>query len=116
MATILVIDPDPHYREYLRLVLERAGYAVSALADGASLQQILGAAPVDAVLADVDPPAGVIGTLRALAPGLPVIAMSGDNPDPSAASRFGADAVIGKPARSADIVAVLLRVLRAPPP
>ena len=110
MQTVLVIDPDPHYREYLGLVLERAGYAVRALADAAGLAAALAAGPVAAALADIDAP-GIVAGLRSAAPGLPVIGMSGDNPDPGAATRLGVEAVLGKPSRSSDIIAALLRAL-----
>jgi DNA-binding NtrC family response regulator len=119
MQTILVIDRDPHYREYLRLVLERAGYAVRALADGSTLRQTLAAGPIDAVVVDIDPlgdAAGeVIEPLRALAPDLPVIAMSGDNPGPRTSRRLGVRVVIAKPARSHDIIAALMRAMVVPP-
>ncbi|HEX4519617.1 MAG TPA: response regulator [Gaiellaceae bacterium] len=97
---VLVVDDDPRIREYIRLNLELAGYAVREAEDGEhALTAIEDQAP-DLVLLDVVMP-GIDGwqLLRQLEErhgSIPVIMFSGQADARTAAER-GASAFIGKP-------------------
>lgn len=53
---ILVIDDDPSFRDYMRVVLERADYQIAEAADGLEALEILSDSAVDLILADVAMP------------------------------------------------------------
>src|SRR5438445_7375770 len=105
MPNIVVIDDDPDFRDYLALLLERAGHAVRTLPNGAGLRAVVSAHRVDAVITDLYMPEqdGIetVRQLRAIAPDMPVIAVSGssvaNDPCLRAIRLMGAAAVIGKP-------------------
>ena len=65
--TVLVVDDDAATREYVRDVLEKAGYSVREAADGqAALQAVQKAMPACIVLDLVMPGLSGFDTLRAL--------------------------------------------------
>lgn len=116
MPKILVVDDDHFFREYLTVLLRRAGYEVHALASGDRVEAVLGAAAFDAVTIDLYMP-GVDGietlqTVRRSWPALPVVGITSaclgrNDPCVKAMSKFGADAVLCKPLVADDLLALL---------
>jgi DNA-binding NtrC family response regulator len=114
---VLVIDDDNDYRDYLVAVLERAGHAVCALPNGASLENFVSERAFDAVLTDLYMPEAdgieAIRAIRRLAPGLPILGMTsgghGAYADATvrAMKLFGARAVLYKPIEPAQLLAAL---------
>ena len=121
MASILVIDDDNDFRDYLRLVLERFGHEVVTLPNGAGLTKVLELVRVDAVITDLYMPErdGIetVRQLGSLAPQIPVIAISGagvaEDPCVRAMRMLGATVVLEKPIRAPLLIATLDRMLAA---
>lgn len=88
--SVLLVDPNPFFRDMLNPVLRAAGYRVRNAADGADIGAATGAGTFDAVVADLGS-ADVVEALRR-GPAVPVIAL-----DPSGAGAecpaFGLDIV-----------------------
>jgi len=125
MSTILVIDDDRLYRNYLSILLERAGYGVCVLPDGATADAVIARNGVAAVITDLYmPDRDGIETVRRIKrhfPGLPVIALTGaymglDDPCIEALAKFGADAVLIKSISPGELLAALAKALRAAAP
>jgi DNA-binding response OmpR family regulator len=101
MGVILLIEDDAPFRDALRVGLEDAGHEVVEAASGHDgLDRFNDSAP-DLVITDVVMNDGegieVVMTLKKLAPGLPVIAISG-NPEYLRHSRtLGASQTLLKP-------------------
>jgi CheY-like chemotaxis protein len=123
MPTILVIDDDRLFRNYLTILLERAGYGVSVLADGAKVEAALQRDRFAAVITDLYmPDADGIETVRRIKrkePELPVLALTGahmgaDDPCIQALSKFGADAVMIKSVSPADLLGAVKELLQTP--
>jgi two-component system, cell cycle sensor histidine kinase and response regulator CckA len=81
--TILVVDDEPHVREFVRMVLAQSGYEVVAVAGATDAMAVYRADParIDLVLSDVLMP-GQTGpelalALREITPDVPVLLMSG---------------------------------------
>jgi len=82
-GVVLLVEDETEVRNLLRTTLERAGYDVTAVANGAAALAAIGAgtAPFDLLLTDIVMP-GIDGIeladrVRALWPDLPVLFMSG---------------------------------------
>ena len=125
MPTILVIDDDRDLRETLKEALERAGYLVGAAADGRAGLKLLREHPVDLVITDIFMPEmdGIetILTMRALRPGLQIIAMSGGGSFDGleflqAAHQLGAFCAIPKPFDFRSLLGVVQAALEKPAP
>jgi CheY-like chemotaxis protein len=112
-ATVLIVDDEEAVRDYLRVLLEQAGYSVLALGDGQSALDFLQRLRVDAVLVDLMMP-GVDGwevtrimrsdaRLRTI----PIIVFSaaGDAAPP------GVAATLLKPSTAEELLATVDRVL-----
>ena len=56
MAAVLVVDDDPSYRRFFKLVLEEAGHRVTAVRDDTKALAQLRRGGFDLVLADLWPP------------------------------------------------------------
>jgi CheY-like chemotaxis protein len=106
MLRILVIDDEAGVRKVLVRMLTSAGHEVTAAPDGAEGLRVWREAGTDLVITDVHMPeldgVQVIRELRAKAPALPVIAMSGSGNSRDldrlrAAELMGAVGVLGKP-------------------
>ncbi len=120
MANILVVDDERAIRDLLRTALEGAGYAVTEAASGVeALAQVAAAAP-DMVLIDIVMPEmdGIetIRRLRAEAPGLRIVALSGGGthgfPDYLRyAQMLGADDALAKPISLKQMVARVATLL-----
>jgi CheY-like chemotaxis protein len=124
MSKILVIDNDDLFRQYLSVILRRAGYEVRALSDGAGFLDAMKEETFDAVVTDlfmpeVDGIEVVINANRQF-PGLPVIGVTGartdgvDNPCIAAMIRLGAVGVLRKPVDKVELLTILQRVLDRP--
>lgn len=88
-ATVLVVDDEAAVRDFVRLALVHAGYAVHLAADARAALDAFRAAPekFSLVLTDVRMPgrtgADLAADLRAAAPALPVVFMTGYSSGPS---------------------------------
>jgi CheY-like chemotaxis protein len=116
MAKILVVDDDETTVAMLVRMLESAGYKAVPCSSGEVGLAIIDHEAFDIVLTDVDMPhmSGIELTLqiRAMLPGLPIIAMSGSSMATPEASlqlcaRYGASAVLSKPFRAAELFSAL---------
>jgi len=113
---ILVIDDDESYLDYLTILLTRSGYAVHALRHGRKLPEVLlaksfHAAVTDLYMPDVDG-IEVLLMIKQLAPGLPVIGITGSSDASNRAmTALGANAVLSKPVDATALHATLQRVL-----
>jgi len=118
-ARILVADDEPGVRNYLREVLETAGYEVTEAADGEQALKAARAGRVDLVITDlVMPEREGIETIRALrkeASGVGIIAISGAlGPQFLEIARvLGAQAVLSKPLRADLLLAKVAEVLQS---
>ena len=118
MSTILVLDDDDLFRHYLVTLLERAGYKVHALHNGADVRRMLERWRFDAVVTDLYMPhADGLETLRQVrevAPGLPVIGITSahhDDPCVRAMTVLGAELVLTKPLDEDMFLAALRRAV-----
>ena len=121
MARILLIDDDRLVRQSIRLALTESGHQVDEAENGADGLERAAAAPPDLVITDLIMPEreGIetILALRRIAPGLPIIAMSGGGrigPGDllAAAKRLGATTTLRKPFDDVQLMAEIDRVLR----
>ena len=120
-AQVLVADDNPAGREFVRDILEDAGCAVTAAADGEDVLRLIEAARPDLVLLDIRMPRldgfGTLARLRAnpalaglKVAALTAFAMQGDREKALAA---GFDAYITKPVDAAALRREVDRLLRA---
>lgn len=120
---VLVIDDDPQVRAFARVVLVSHGYEVEEANDGRPALRAVRKRVPDLVLCDMFMPdqegLQTIAELRALAPDLPIVAMSGGgavcrwDPLPYTTS-LGAARTLRKPFSDADLIAVVTAVLGPP--
>jgi CheY-like chemotaxis protein len=120
MATILIIDDEASQRETLTDMLEEAGYLVATARDGKEGLRRCQAQPVDLVLTDMLMPGQegfeTIRALRAVRPGVTIIAISGGGHFGQKtllemAMHLGADRALQKPIRHAELLATVREVL-----
>jgi CheY-like chemotaxis protein len=111
---ILVVDDEPDMRYILRRIFERAGHEVTEASHGAAaLQSVLVSAP-DLVVTDMMMPvmggAELIRRLRGDrdTAGIPILAVTGD-----VQFAGGADVVLPKPYRSAQLLSAANALLAA---
>jgi DNA-binding NtrC family response regulator len=116
-ARVLVIDDDPGLAEVIQLLLSREGYAAERAGTVKAGLERLGAAQTDLVITDLKLPDGtgldVIGAVRGLHPGLPVIMITSYSSMESAiaALRAGAVDYIIKPFENEDFLHAVERAL-----
>lgn len=122
MCQILVIDDDSLQRTSLQSGLEKLGHVVHAARNGLEAIKMMaedGLSP-DLVVTDMVMPEmdglEVIQHFRLHAPGIPVVAMSGELPESflQLARRLGARAALVKPVRAEKVQAALDEILSAP--
>ncbi|WP_341704869.1 response regulator [Ferrovibrio sp.] len=123
MATILIVDDNTDFCTVLQTHLEQSGHqTATAYSARAGLARI-GQGGIDVVLTDIlMPEVDGIELLRAVKqrwPGLPVIAMSGGGQIAARdlldmINHLGADGVLQKPVRRADLLAAVDTVLGRP--
>jgi CheY-like chemotaxis protein len=118
MLSILIVDDTEMVRQFVREMLDGAGYRTMEADNVASALQLLSENHFDLLLTDILMPGGngteIVIKARRLHPGLKVIAMSGsgDISDRLAtAATLGAHAVIGKPFRSKELIALVATTL-----
>jgi CheY-like chemotaxis protein len=124
MVQVLVVDDNPALRLVARAMLEAAGYEVTEAGDGDGAVRAFREQAFDLVLCDLDMPdkdgAETIRELRALDPGVRVVAMSGGHRicpglDLVRLARgLGAEEGLRKPFGRLALVAAVERALRAP--
>jgi DNA-binding response OmpR family regulator len=124
VRTILLAEDDDAVREFVRAVLEQAGFAIVAAPDGRAAGELFAAAPdrFALVLTDVIMPRAIgpelAAGVRALRPGLPVLFMSafpggpGLAPDPLPAG----EALLEKPFTVAALLTAVRGALGDPSP
>lgn len=123
MSTILLIDDDPHVRSGFTRALRQAGHEVHASDSGAQALQLLQDTPIDLVLSDVlmEGMSGLelLRRVRAIAPELPVVLLTGrpSEDERDAAHALGAQALLAKPIRIAELLEAIARAIsqRGPP-
>jgi DNA-binding response OmpR family regulator len=119
---ICLIDDDVMVLEAMAIGLRDAGYAVLTAPGAAAGLDLIQRGGADIIVTDMNMPgtsgAQLIAQARASWPDMPIIAMSGSiSADGAsmldAAAALGADALLPKPFRIADLKGVLDRVLAA---
>src|SRR5258708_35983489 len=120
MAQVLIIDDDPSIRRLLRGIVEPKGHMVVEADSGRSGIEAFKTLPIDLVLTDIVMPDmdgnQTIIELRRLNPRTRIIAISGGgrarNLTPlQLAKQFGADRILEKPFRRADVQRTIDEVL-----
>jgi two-component system phosphate regulon response regulator PhoB len=116
-ARVLVVDDDDVVRSLVRDGLEREGFEVHDVGDGASALECLGAAPPSLVILDVNLPArGGFEVLSAIreASAVPVILLTGrvSEIDRVLGLELGADDYVVKPFSPRELAARVRAVLR----
>jgi DNA-binding response OmpR family regulator len=119
---VLVIDDDRIVRDALRQVLQKAGYGVTCAADGVAGLAAFRAHRPDLIITDIIMPEkeGIetIIEVRAEAPDLPILAISGGARVGNAdflqiARRLGATDILPKPFEPKELLAKVEACLRA---
>jgi DNA-binding response OmpR family regulator len=113
---ILIVDDEPSIREVVRLYLQQEGFAVDAVADGATALELASTRRPDLIVLDLMLPVvdgfEVYRRLRSL--GVPVIMLTakGAENDRIAGLEMGADDYVVKPFSPRELVARVKNVLR----
>lgn len=129
MANILIVDDDPAVQITIRLLLARAGHEVTVAGDGRKGLALFEASRFDLLFLDIFMP-GMDGLetmrhIRALAPAIPIIVISGRSITPDAyaepdflkmATKLGAVASLQKPFRPGALLAAVDGCLKAGEP
>ena len=116
-GTVLVVDDDAELRELLQQYLERKGYAVVGVEDGAAMDAALAAHAIDLVVLDIMLPGeDGLSIARRLkqANGLPIVMLSaqGEDIDRIVGLEVGADDYMAKPFNPRELLARIRAVLR----
>jgi CheY-like chemotaxis protein len=125
MAQVLLIDDDPKMRTTLRRILESAGHAVLEAGNGREGLSLFQSRAFDVVVTDIIMPEkeGIetIIELRRTARGSRILAISGGGHAGkvdflAVAKKLGADLVLQKPIRAAELLRAVATLVEAPPP
>jgi two-component system, OmpR family, response regulator len=114
---LLLVDDDPELRELLSDYLGRAGYRVTAVADGREMQKAMEAAPHDLVILDLMLPGeDGLSLCRRLRAGsrIPILILTarGDEIDRIVGLEMGADDYLSKPFNPRELLARIKSILR----
>jgi CheY-like chemotaxis protein len=119
MAKILIIDDIPGLRRTVHGMLQRGGHEVLEAGDGSEGVRLFEAGHPDLVITDLVMPGkeGIetILDLRRRNPKLPILAISGDPESKTyleLARKLGANAVLEKPFRAADLLNEIDKLLK----
>lgn len=121
MPTVMVIDDNEDFRAFLTVLLERQGYTVVALENGADLPRLVREQPVDAVITDLFMPQvdglEVVSFFNKFDARLPVFGVTGspgvgESVCIKAMNTFGAKEVFSKPLDSAKLLTALAQAVR----
>lgn len=113
MSHILVVDDEPHVRTMVGLFLRKSGFDVSEAADGEEALKFLDTTPVDLIILDLIMPGKegleTLMAIRKRGNSPRVVVVSGGARTVSAdflpvAQKLGADAVLKKPFRNAELL------------
>ncbi len=124
MALILVIDDEPEMRRLLRRILVGAGHRVIEAENGASGLRHLERERPDLVITDILMPdkdgIETIQEIRSAQAGMRIIAMTGGGRYQGfeyldIAKALGADALLSKPFRSAELLDAVAQLVSADP-
>lgn len=114
--TVLVIDDEPPIRELVRVGLEQTGYRALLAEDGAEgvallaqAKDAVAVAVVDLVLPGMNGQT-TIRALRRLNPNLPVVIITGTDPDPTEIATLGGTVVL-KPFTIEQLLAAITETL-----
>ena len=117
---VLVVEDEPSVMAFLRLALERHGYAVASAETGVRALEMLSARAYDGVISDMRTPGGVDGAdvwawIAAHRPEMlnKVIFVTGDivNEETAATLRRTQAPFVEKPFRVQELIAVVERIL-----
>lgn len=117
--TVLLVEDDDDSRELMAEVLASAGYEVATAASGAEAVRLLSGRRVDVVITDLGLPGmgglEVARASKALAPGVPVVVVTGwtEREDVARARGREVDAVLVKPVDPDGLSAAVRDALRA---
>ena len=118
MGSILVIDDDPHIRELVAALLDRAGFTSASAADGREALRALGEAQIDLCIVDAMMPQldGVefCRAARRYHPELPLLMLTakGQLGDKARGFDAGADDYLVKPFEGAELIMRVRALLR----
>ena len=122
MERILIIDDEAPIRSMIRLILERAGYAVAEASDGVEGIRCFREAPADLIITDLIMPnkdgIGMIIELKKEFPTVRIIAMSGgglNRPEGylRGAQKLGAAYTLSKPINRNELLRAVKDTLKA---
>jgi CheY-like chemotaxis protein len=112
---ILVVDDEPDVQQFLRLVLEGAGYAVECAGDGQEAIRKIALECPDLVVLDIMMPVmdgwAVLAWLRGRGAPPPVVVVLSALEDGARALEEGAAEYLAKPFRVEQLLAVCSRIL-----
>ena len=125
MSLILVIDDEDALRLIIRRILERAGHSVLDASDGREGVALTQAQDFDLIITDLLMPEmdGIetIREIRARGISIPILAMSGGGSSEAsarlflgAAAKLGANAILAKPFRAAELLQSIKALLPKP--
>ena len=117
MAEILIVDDEESDRLQMAAALKPLGHKLHFAANAVEATELYLERPIHAVVTDIVMAGGdglqLIANLKALKPDVTVIAVSGKSPSGlSAATSFGADAVLTKPLVAEALVQAVTAALR----
>ena len=122
MSYILVVDDDEAIRDMLQLLLTRKGHSVEVAANGGEGERLIGQSVPDLVITDMMMPEEdgmeLLMHLRAHAPNIPIIAISGGgrgfsyDPLPTA-EKLGAHRTFAKPLDPKELLSAVQELLEA---
>lgn len=113
-ARVLVVDDDDQTREALRVLLDAAGFEVTAVADGTSAITSFATRRPDVVVSDLElgeeDGGAVISQLLAIDRAVPVVLASGRDAPPDAPWVARVSAILRKPVSPVELVATIRRL------